>query len=112
MSSANFTYQDAIDAARELVNDDAQRRWDDADVLSRILPRQLAQLKADRPDAFLGVLATVNLKPSATDACAFDDSCFNPFVEALVAAIEGTDDEAAAGAQAADGRSERARRAP
>lgn len=109
MASANFTYQDAVDQARELLDDDAQRRWSDADINLRYVPRVLQQMRTDRPDAFLDVLTTLNPKPAIDAACAFSDVIFPAFVEALVAAIHGSQEETASGGQAAlaDSRAER-----
>lgn len=112
MASANFTYQEAVDQAREILQDSAKRRWTDEDIRVRYLPRVLAQLRADRPDAFLGGYATFDPSPAALSAaCAFEDDVFNAFVEALVAAVQASEDEAAGPAQSgvAEGRAERAK---
>lgn len=111
MASSNFTYQDAVDQARELLDDDAQRRWSDDDINSRYVPRVLQQMRSDRPDCFLDVLTTLNPKPAIDAACAFADELFPAFVEALVAAIHGSQEETAGGGQAAmaDARAERAK---
>lgn len=111
MASSNFTFDDAIQAARRQLNDDAQRRWTDADILAIYLPRVYAQLAADRPDLFVGT-GGVTFKPAQMDPIPFDDAGYNPFVEALVAAIMETQEESVSMGQAvgADQRSERARR--
>lgn len=112
MSSTNFTYDDAIQHARKRMNDDAQRRWSDSDILNLVLPGALQQLRADRPDLFIGLYGTENFKPSQTAAIPFDDAGFSALVDALVAAILSQDDEAVGAGTAAnaDARSERARR--
>lgn len=112
MASTNFVYQDAIDQVRKLLDDDAARRLTDDDINNLYVPRILMQLRADRPDVFLGGLSTFNPKPGITYACAFDDVAFNDFVEALLAAINGAMEETVSTGQAgmADARSERARR--
>lgn len=111
MASANFTYQDAVDQARELLDDDAARRWTDEDIRARYLSRVLMQLRADRPDAFLDVLSTFNPKPALDDACVGADEVFPALVEGLVAAIHGSQEETVSGGQAgmADARAERAK---
>ena len=112
MSSSNFTYDDAIQAARQQIQDDAQRRWTDNDILTFILPRVLQQLRTDRPDLWIGQYGTEVFKPSQTAAIPFDDSGFNTLVEALIAAVNEEQDESASDgvASLADARSERARR--
>jgi hypothetical protein len=112
MSSANFTYDDVIQAARQQIQDDAQRRWTDAAILTYILPRVLQQLRADRPDLWIGLYGTEAFKPSQSAAIPFDDAGYNTLVEALVAAINEEQDESASDGVAAfaDSRSERARR--
>lgn len=112
MASTNFTYQEAVDQAREMLQDSAKRTWSDEDVRVRYLPRVLMQLRSDRPDAFLGGYATFDPKPALATACAFDDEVFNAFVEMLVAALQATEEEAASPGQsgASDSRAERAKR--
>lgn len=112
MSSTNFTYDDAIQATRKQLNDDAQRRWPDVDILNYVLPRVLQQLKTDRPDLFIGLYRTENFKPSQTDPIPFDDAGFNALTEALIAAVNEQDAETTSSGVAtfADSRSERARR--
>lgn len=113
MASANFTYQDVADQAREILQDSAKRRWTDEDIRVRYLPRVLMQLRADRPDAFLGSYTTFDPSPAAlSTACAFEDEVFNACVEALVAAVQASEEEAASMGQsgASDARSERARK--
>lgn len=110
--SVNFTFEDAIVAVRKQLNDDAQRRITDQEVLDLVLPRVYQQLYSDRPDLFLGSYGAVNFKPGLQNAIPFDDVGFNAFVEALIAAImERAEESVSMGqAQGADGRSERARR--
>lgn len=112
MASANFTYDDAIQAVRERLNDDAQRRTSDEDILNRYLPGVLAQLRADRPDLWYGTYGTETYKPGQMDAIAFDDAGFESLVDALYAAIQAVDEESARTGLAgfADMRSERARK--
>jgi hypothetical protein len=112
MTSTNFVYQDAVSSARKQFADDAGRRWSDGDIEILILPRVLQQLRADRPDAFIGAYTGLNLKPSLADPCVFDDALFNAFVEAIVAAVTAVDEESVASGQSAgtDALSERARR--
>lgn len=112
MASTNFLYQDAVTAARRQIADDSGRRVSDGDIELTILPRLLAQLRDDRPDLFLGAIDTVNLRPSLADPCAFDDSGYSAFVEAIVAAVQGVDEESMSGgtSRAADALSERSRR--
>lgn len=112
MASTNFTFQDVLDHVREQLNDDAQRRWDDTDILNRYLPAAFQQLRADRPDLFVGLYGTENFKPSAQDPLPFDDLGFTTLVEALVARIQGSEEESAGSGVAgvADSLSERARR--
>lgn len=112
MSSANFTYDDAIQAARKQLNDDAQRRWSDNDILTLVLPRVLLQLRSDRPDLWHGLYGTENFKPAQLDPLPFDDVGFNALAEALIAAINEQDAENSTSGVAtfADSRSERARK--
>lgn len=116
MPSANFTFDDAIQAVRHQLNDDAQRRWTDSDINTFILPRVYQQLVADRPDLFvglgIGVSTGLNLKPAQMDPIPFDDSGFTAFVEALLAATREKDEEASSARKAAeaDARSQRAKR--
>lgn len=112
MSSSNFTYDDAIQAARQQIQDDAQRRWSDNDILTYILPRVLQQLRADRPDMWIGLYGTENFKPSQTAAIPFDDAGYNTLVEAIIAAVNEEQDESANDGVAAmaDAKSERSRR--
>lgn len=111
MASANFTYQDAVDQAREILQDSAKRRWSDEDIRVRYLPRTLMQLRADRPDAFLADLSALNPKPALATACAFADEAFNAFVEMLVAVVQASEEEAASPGQSgsSDARAERAK---
>lgn len=112
MASSNFTWDDAIQAARESLQDAAQRRWGDAEILTFVLPRVLQQLRADRPDLFIGLFGAENFKPSQTDPIDMDDLGFNSLVDAIVAAILKQDEESAGSgsAQAADFTSERSRK--
>jgi hypothetical protein len=113
VTSANFTIDDAIQAARKLLNDDAQRRHTDADIMAVIVPRVLQQLYSDRPDAFVGSFGSVNFKPSQADPLPFDDVCFNAFIEGIVAAIDSGEEESIGQgiAGSADNRAQRSRRA-
>lgn len=112
MASTTFVYQDAVDAARKKIADAAGRRIDDGDIELVMIPEVLADLRAKRPDLFIGAFDSVNLKPSLADPCAFDDAGYAEFVEALVSAITAMDEESMSGGQsaAADARSERSRR--
>jgi hypothetical protein len=110
--STNFTIDDAIQATRQQLQDDAQRRYDDVTILTQYVPRVMQQLYSDRPDLFVGSYAVVNFKPGQMDPLVFDDVGFNSFVEGLVAAIESQSDESVSSGVAgmADQKSERARR--
>jgi hypothetical protein len=112
MASSNFTYGDVIDAARKQLNDDAQRRWNDSDIIAYYLPRALQQLRADRPDLWYGNYGAENFKPSAADPLVFDDAGFNTLVEALLSIIHSEDEEASSASSAGfnDAKSERSRR--
>lgn len=112
MASANFTVDDAIQAVREQIEDDASRRIDDTDILNLHVPKVLQQLRADRPDLWIGAYGTESFKPAQTDPLPFDDMGFNAFVEALLASVEEKEDEAMSDGSAAgaDARSQRARR--
>lgn len=112
MPSTNFTFDDVIQAVRQQLNDDAQRRHKDSDILNLHLPRAYQQLYADRPDLFIGLEGTVNFKPAQADPLPFDDAGFTPLMEAVLASVEGkqAEDVNRGSAAAADARSERARR--
>jgi hypothetical protein len=101
VASTNFVFQDVLDHVREQLNDDAQRRWDDTDILNRYLPAALQQLRADRPDLFIGSYGTENYKPSALDPLPFDDAGFSTLVEALIARIRAAKRKALARARPA-----------
>lgn len=111
MSSTNFTYGDAVGAARESLQDAAQRRWPDATIFTYVLPRVLQQLRSDRPDLFIGTFGSENFKPTDEDVLP-DDMGFNTLVEAIVAAILKQEEESAGSgsAAAADFTSERSRK--
>lgn len=112
MSSSNFTFDDIIQAVRKQLNDDAQRRWTDADILSIYLPRIYQQLRSDSPHFFIGTAWSENYKPSQNDPLPFADEGFNQFVEMLLAAIQEQSSEAVSAgiAAAADARAQRAGR--
>lgn len=112
MSSVNFTFDDVIQATRKMLNDDAQRRWSDADILALFIPREYQQLRADNPHLFIGTSWAENFKPSQTDPIPFADEGFNQFVEMLIAAIQEQSSEAVSAgiASAADARAQRAGR--
>ena len=112
MPSAIFTYADAIQAVRTRLNDDAQRRYSDTKIHNDFLPGVLQQLRADRPDLWLGAYGTGNFKPSMLDPVAFDDMGFQSFVDALHAAVEAMEEESVQTgvANVADSKSERARK--
>lgn len=108
-----FTYLDAIDAARERLDDEANMRVTDDEILSMHLPRALQQLRADRPDLWLGLYGTEAFKPTTLSATMpFADEGFTPLVDALVAGLAGKQDEPSATPKEsmADARSERARK--
>lgn len=111
MSSINFTFDDVVQHVRKRLNDDAQRRWPDADIMTLFLPGQLQQLRSDRPDFFIGTAWAENYKPSQTDPLPFADEGFQTLVDALVAAIQEENYEASAGTAAiADNLAQRSRR--
>jgi hypothetical protein len=112
MSSANFTYDDVIQAARLQLNDKAQRRWPDADIMTYVLPRALQQLRSDRPDLFIGLFGSEVFKPSQSAPLQCDDAGFDALVEAVLAKVnEGEDEAANSGvSNMADARSQRDRK--
>lgn len=111
MASANFIYQDVLDAVRTQIGDESQRRWPDATILSRTIPRALSQLRSDRPDIWHGVYGTENFKPTAVTACPFDDVGFDALVQAVVSLLNEQSEEAGSDGLAvlADMKSERNR---
>ena len=86
----------------------------DLDIMQRFVPAALVQLRNDRPDAFVGSFGTESFKPAEADPTPFDDSCFHTFVQAVVSAVQSSEDESASSGVAgmADAKSERARRWP
>lgn len=112
MPSTNFTYADAIQAVRTRLNDAVARRYNDSVILNDFLPGVLQQLRADRPDLWLGQYGTENFKPSQTDPVVFDDMGYQTFVDALHSAVEAMEEESVQSGVAgmADGKSERARK--
>ena len=114
MASTVFTIDDAIQAARQSFEDEAQRRIDDVEILTYHVPRALQQLYSDRPSLFVGhaTLGAVNFKVAQMDPLPFDDNGFNDFVEAIIASVESKDEEAVAAGVAgmADAKSQRARK--
>lgn len=114
MSSTNFTFDDVIQAVRQRLQDDAGRRIDDSDILNRYLPGEYQQLWNDRRDLFFGLYgANINFKPSQQDPLPFDDAGFTALVEAVIAAINESEEEAVSSGVAgmADTKSQRARKA-
>jgi hypothetical protein len=111
-ASTQLRFSNALDAAREDLNDDAQRRWPDTDLMNYVVPKVLAQLRADRPDLFVGSFTSMNLAPVIEDFLPFDDEGFFSFVEAIVASVLGQSEESVGRGKeaAADGKSERARK--
>lgn len=111
--STNFTFDDVIQHVRMKLNDNAQRRWPDSDIMSFFVPAAYQQLRADRPDAFMGFtkFGTENFKPSQADPLPFADEVFTEFVDMVLASIQMQSAEAvnAGTAAQADGMAQRSR---
>lgn len=93
------TYQNAIDEAREILQDtETQYRYEDSTLLN-ILNRALQEIGRVRPDAFWSTFATDDIvipeiaTGNLTDTFALPSQFFLPVVSFIVAWTEVLDDE-------------------
>lgn len=111
--SAIFSYDDVIQSAREKIGQAANLRLTDDEIMDYHLPQALQNLRADRPDLWIGIYGSEAFKPTTQSGLLpFADEGFTPLVEALASVLSTKDDDPK-GSQTSvmtDAKSERSRK--